>query len=47
VAEAASERGIDVVFADNEVLSVEGEPNLDEELRALADAAAKEVPAAR
>ncbi|MDQ3669507.1 MAG: cyclic 2,3-diphosphoglycerate synthetase, partial [Actinomycetota bacterium] len=47
VAEAASERGIDVVFADNEVLSVEGEPNLDEELRALADAAAKEVPTAR
>lgn len=48
VAEAASERGIDVVFADNEVLSVEGEPDLDEELRALADAATtKEVPAAR
>jgi len=48
VAEAASERGIDVVFADNEVLSVEGEPDLDEELRTLADAATtKEVPAAR
>ncbi|MDQ3993908.1 MAG: cyclic 2,3-diphosphoglycerate synthetase [Actinomycetota bacterium] len=46
VAEAASERGVEVVFADNEVLPVDGEPDLDDELRALADAAAREVAAA-
>ena len=45
VAEAASERGIDVVFAENGVVPLEGERNLDEELRALGDAAAATVPA--
>ena len=39
VAEAASERGAEIVFADNEVLSLAGEPELDERLLALADAA--------
>jgi cyclic 2,3-diphosphoglycerate synthase len=36
VAEAAAERGVEVVFADNEVLPLPGEPDLDAELRALA-----------
>lgn len=40
VAEAASEREIPVVFADNEVLSLDGEPDLDELIQGLADAAA-------
>ena len=44
VAEAASERGVDVVFAENAVLPLPGELDLDEELRALADTAAREVP---
>ena len=39
VAETAVERGAEVVFADNEVLALPGEPDLDAELRALADAA--------
>jgi cyclic 2,3-diphosphoglycerate synthetase len=39
VAEAAHERGLDVVFADNEVRPLPGEPDLDEHLVALADAA--------
>jgi cyclic 2,3-diphosphoglycerate synthetase len=39
VAEAAMEKGLEVVFADNEVRALPGEPDLDEELVALADAA--------
>jgi cyclic 2,3-diphosphoglycerate synthetase len=39
VAEAASERGIDVVFAENAVMALEGEPDLDEGLRGLAERA--------
>lgn len=42
VAEAASERGIDVVFAENAVLAAEGEPDLDDALRRLAAAAVGE-----
>ena len=46
VAEAALERGARVVFARNDVVSLPGEPDLDAELRALADAAvAERVPA--
>jgi cyclic 2,3-diphosphoglycerate synthetase len=37
VAEAAAERGAEIVFADNEVLSLAGEPDLDEHLLALAE----------
>jgi cyclic 2,3-diphosphoglycerate synthetase len=40
VAEAAAERGAEIVFADNEVRSLAGGPDLDEQLLALADAAA-------
>jgi cyclic 2,3-diphosphoglycerate synthetase len=40
VAEAAVERGVDVVFADNDVIPRPGQPDLDEQLMALADAAA-------
>ena len=47
VAEHAAARGIDVVFADNEVRPIDGEPDLDRELRALADAALAERVAAR
>lgn len=39
VCEAASESGTELVFADNDVVPLEGQPNLDDELRALADAA--------
>jgi cyclic 2,3-diphosphoglycerate synthase len=39
VAEAARERGVSVVFCDNELLPLPGERDLDAELRALADAA--------
>ena len=39
VAETAVERGAEVVFADNEVLALPGEPDLDGELLALAEAA--------
>jgi cyclic 2,3-diphosphoglycerate synthetase len=42
VAEAASERGMPVVFADNEVLPLPGERDLEGEVRALADAAVSE-----
>ena len=42
VAEAASDRQIDVVFADNEAAPLPGQPDLDSELRALAEAAAAE-----
>jgi cyclic 2,3-diphosphoglycerate synthase len=37
VAEAAAEQGAEVVFADNEVVSLKGEPDLDEQLQALAE----------
>ena len=46
VAEVASERGIDVVFAENAVFTLDGEPDLDDALRRLADAAAREGAAA-
>ncbi len=36
VAEAALERGVRVVFADNEVVPLPGEPDLDELFRGLA-----------
>jgi cyclic 2,3-diphosphoglycerate synthase len=39
VAETAAERGIDVVFCDNEILPLPGELDLDAELEALARAA--------
>jgi cyclic 2,3-diphosphoglycerate synthetase len=42
VAEAAAERGIEVVFADNEVLAVDGDGRLDAELRRLATEAVGE-----
>jgi cyclic 2,3-diphosphoglycerate synthetase len=42
VAEAAAERGVDVVFAENAVLPLDGELDLDERVRALADAAVGE-----
>ena len=42
VAEAAETRGVKVVFADNEVLPLPGEPDLDESVIALADAVATE-----
>lgn len=46
VAEAALARGARVVFARNDVVSLPGEPDLDFELRRLADAAvAERVPA--
>jgi cyclic 2,3-diphosphoglycerate synthetase len=46
VAEAAQARGAQVVFARNDVVSLPGEPDLDAELLALADAAvAQRVPA--
>jgi cyclic 2,3-diphosphoglycerate synthase len=35
VAEEADRRGVEVVFADNDVLPLPGEPDLDEELRRL------------
>jgi cyclic 2,3-diphosphoglycerate synthetase len=46
VAEAASERGVEVVFADNEVRPVDGRDDLDAELRRLAAEAVGE-PALR
>jgi cyclic 2,3-diphosphoglycerate synthase len=46
VAEAAAERGIPVVFADNEVLPLDGELDLESEVEALADAAMEEPVAA-
>jgi cyclic 2,3-diphosphoglycerate synthase len=39
VSEAASESGTELVFADNEVVPLEGESDLDDQLRALAEAA--------
>jgi cyclic 2,3-diphosphoglycerate synthetase len=47
VAEAAETRGIHVVFADNAVLPLPGEPDLDERVRALADAVAGRPAAMR
>lgn len=46
VAEAAAERDAKVVFAENEVVSLPGEPDLDEQLLALGEAAAAQ-PVAR
>jgi len=43
VAEEAARRGVEAVFVDNEVLPLPGEPDLDAELRALADAAVAEA----
>jgi cyclic 2,3-diphosphoglycerate synthase len=43
VCEAASEAGTEVVFADNDVIPLDGQPDLDEELKALA-ASASEAP---
>jgi cyclic 2,3-diphosphoglycerate synthetase len=46
VAEAASERGLPVVFCDNEVRPLDGEADLDAQIVALADAVSTErVPA--
>jgi cyclic 2,3-diphosphoglycerate synthase len=45
VAEVADERGIDVVFADNAVVAIEDEEDLDERLRQLADACASNTKA--
>jgi len=39
VAEAAAERGVELVFCDNDVLPLPGEPDLDAELIALAESA--------
>jgi len=43
VAETAAERGVDVVFADNEVVPVDGTPDLDDQLLDLVEAATGEV----
>jgi cyclic 2,3-diphosphoglycerate synthetase len=42
VAEAASKRGIPVIFADNDVLPLEGEADLEAEIEALTEAAMQE-----
>jgi cyclic 2,3-diphosphoglycerate synthetase len=42
VAETAAERGVETIFVDNDVVPLPGQPDLDAELRALADAAARE-----
>jgi cyclic 2,3-diphosphoglycerate synthetase len=42
VAETADERGVQCVFLDNDVLPLDGEPDLDAELLTLAEAAQKE-----
>jgi cyclic 2,3-diphosphoglycerate synthetase len=39
VCEGASERGVEVLFADNDVVALPGQPSLDDGLRELADAA--------
>jgi cyclic 2,3-diphosphoglycerate synthetase len=41
VAEAAVERGVETIFVDNEVLPLPGQPDLDAELRVLAEAASR------
>ena len=43
VAEAAAERGAEIVFADNEVVSLPGEPDLDEQLLALSEEALQQT----
>ena len=45
VAEVALGRGVEVVFADNAVVPLEGEPSLDDALLALAGSAAPKVAA--
>ena len=45
VAETAEARGIELVFADNAVCAVDGELELDAQLRDLAEAATGKVPA--
>jgi cyclic 2,3-diphosphoglycerate synthetase len=47
VAEAAETRGTHVVFTDNAVLPLPGEPDLDEQVRAMADAVAGRPAAMR
>ena len=47
VAEAAESRGLPVVFADNAVLPLPGEADLDERVRALAAEAARWLPPAK
>jgi len=42
VAEAGRERGVEVVLAANDIVPLPGEPDLDAELRALAEAATAE-----
>ena len=42
VAEAGAERGVEVVLAANDVVPLPGQPDLDSELRALAEAASAE-----
>jgi cyclic 2,3-diphosphoglycerate synthase len=42
VVETADERGVGCVFLDNDVVPLDGEPDLDSELNALAEAAQKE-----
>jgi cyclic 2,3-diphosphoglycerate synthetase len=42
VAETADERGVECVFLDNDVVPLDGEPDLDAVLTALAEAAQKE-----
>jgi cyclic 2,3-diphosphoglycerate synthetase len=42
VCEAARDSGTELVFADNDVVPLEGQPSLDDELRALADVARAE-----
>jgi cyclic 2,3-diphosphoglycerate synthetase len=39
VCEAAQESGTELVFADNDLVPLDGQPNLDDELRTLADVA--------
>jgi cyclic 2,3-diphosphoglycerate synthetase len=43
VAERAAERGVELVFADNDVLPLPGQPDLDAALEELAEAAAREA----
>ncbi len=47
VAEAAAERGIDVVFAENALIALDGEPDVDAELRSLAERAVERTGARR
>jgi hypothetical protein len=41
VAEVARERGVEVVFAENEVVPLEGEPALDDAILSLVPAGAR------